>query len=99
MEPLSQALLGAATADIVAGRRLGRRALLWGALVGMAPDLDVLAAPLHAGFGEWLYHRGTTHALWFGPVVGPLQQAPLGLNILQTRGKFGFVRIQFWFLR
>jgi inner membrane protein len=22
--------------------------------------------------GEWLYHRGPTHALWFGPLVGPL---------------------------
>lgn len=71
MEPVSQALLGAASAEVVAGRRLGRRALLWGALVGMSPDLDVLAAPLHDGFGEWLYHRGTTHSLWFGFVLGP----------------------------
>jgi inner membrane protein len=35
------------------------------------PDLDVLAAPLHGGYGEWLYHRGTTHSLWFGFVAGP----------------------------
>lgn len=38
----------------------------------MSPDLDVLLAPLHGGYGEWLYHRGTTHSLWFGFVVGPL---------------------------
>ena len=72
MEPITQALLGAATAELVAGRRLGRRALGWGAVVGMSPDLDVVLAPLHDGFGEWLYHRGTTHSLWFGFVVGPL---------------------------
>ena len=71
MEPVSQALLGAASAEIAAGRRLGRRAMLWGALIGMSPDLDVLAAPLHQGYGEWLYHRGTTHSLWFGFAVGP----------------------------
>jgi inner membrane protein len=71
MEPFTQALLGAATAELVAGRRLGRRALGWGAVVGMSPDLDVVLAPLHHGYGEWLYHRGTTHSLWFGFVVGP----------------------------
>jgi len=72
MEPVTQALLGAATAELVAGHRLGRRALGWGAVVGMLPDLDVLLAPLNGGYGEWLYHRGTTHSLWFGFVMGPL---------------------------
>jgi inner membrane protein len=72
MDPLTQGLLGAAVGEMVAGPRIGRRAMLWGALLGMSPDLDVLVAPLHAGFGEWLYHRGTTHSLWFGFVVGPV---------------------------
>jgi inner membrane protein len=72
MEPLSQALLGAATAEAVAGPKLRRRALFWGALIGMSPDLDVLLGPLRDGYGEWLYHRGTTHSLWFGFAVGPL---------------------------
>jgi inner membrane protein len=71
MEPVTQALLGAAAGELAAGRAIGRRALFWGALVGMMPDLDVVLAPLHDGFGEWLYHRGTTHSLWFGFVVGP----------------------------
>jgi inner membrane protein len=71
MEPITQGLLGAAMGEVAAGKTLGRRAMLWGALVGMSPDLDVLAAPLHEGYGEWLYHRGTTHSLWFGFAVGP----------------------------
>jgi inner membrane protein len=71
MEPITQGLLGAATGGLAAGRALGRRALVFGALVGMSPDLDVLAAPLHGGYGEWLYHRGATHSLWFGFAVGP----------------------------
>jgi inner membrane protein len=71
MEPITQGLLGAAAGELAAGRALGRRALFWGALVGMSPDLDVLLSPLHHGFGEWIHHRGTTHALWFGFVVGP----------------------------
>lgn len=75
MEPISQALLGGAVGGLVAGKALGRRALLFGALVGILPDLDVLLGGLDEGFGEMLYHRGSSHALWFGPVVGP----PLGL--------------------
>jgi len=72
MEPVTQALLGAATAELVAGKALRGRALGWGAIIGMSPDLDVLLGPLRDGYGEWLYHRGTTHSLWFGFVVGPL---------------------------
>ncbi len=72
MEPVTQALLGAATAELVAGRTLRGRALGWGAVIGMSPDLDVLLGPLRDGYGEWLYHRGTTHSLWFGFVVGPI---------------------------
>jgi inner membrane protein len=81
MEPVTQALLGAATGHLVAGRRIGRQALLFGALVGMTPDLDVVFSPLHNGFGEWLYHRGTTHSLWFGFAMGP----PLGLFLWRWR--------------
>jgi inner membrane protein len=71
LEPVTQALLGAATGQLVAGRQIGRQALLFGALVGMSPDLDVVLGGLHDGFGGWLYHRGTTHSLWFGFVAGP----------------------------
>ena len=72
MEPTTQALLGAATAELIAGKQLRGRALGWGAVIGMSPDLDVLLGPLQNGYGEWLYHRGTTHSLWFGFVFGPL---------------------------
>lgn len=72
MEPITQGLLGAATGYAVAGRRLGRVSLLWGALIGMTPDLDVILGPLDGGFGEWIYHRGTTHSIWFGFVAGPV---------------------------
>jgi len=72
LEPVTQALLGAATSELVAGKNLRGRALGWGALIGMSPDLDVLFRSFHEGYGDWLYHRGTTHSLWFGFVVGPL---------------------------
>jgi inner membrane protein len=58
------------------GRTLGRRALVWGAVGGMLPDVDVVMAA--AGpMGEWLYHRGVTHALWVAPVVGTILGAAM----------------------
>ncbi len=71
LDPLTQGLLGACCGQALCGRTLGRHALVAGALVGMAPDLDVLAnaaGPL----AEWNWHRSLTHSLWFGPVIGPL---------------------------
>jgi inner membrane protein len=70
MDPLTQGLLGASFGQALYGRALGRRAVVWGALVGMTPDLDVLASPV-SPMAEWLWHRGPTHALVFGPAVGP----------------------------
>lgn len=93
MEPVTQALLGAATAEWVAGKSLGRgRALGWGAIIGMFPDLDVLLGPLRDGYGEWLYHRGTTHSLWFGFAAGPI----LGALLWKWRDPEAKTPLQSW---
>ncbi len=81
MDPLTQGLLGATCGQALYGRRLGKAAVTWGALLGVAPDLDIVATPL-APMAEWLWHRGPTHALWFGLVVGPV----LGWLIWKRKG-------------
>jgi inner membrane protein len=83
MEPVTQGLLGAAVGQLGWRQRLGRRALLWGALIAMVPDLDVLFGGLHRGFGEFVYHRGTSHSLWFGFAVGPM----VGWWLWRSRGR------------
>ena len=45
MDPLTQGLLGASFGQAVYGKALGRQAAVWGAVVGMAPDLDVVLNP------------------------------------------------------
>ena len=42
MDSLSQLVLGAAVGEAVLGRKLGNKAILWGAIGGTIPDLDVL---------------------------------------------------------
>ncbi|TAG10190.1 MAG: metal-dependent hydrolase [Verrucomicrobia bacterium] len=63
MDSLTQATLGAAIGEWVLGKRLGNRALLWGALFGTLPDLDVMIAPLLGNATNLWWHRGPSHSL------------------------------------
>lgn len=71
MDSITQSLLGAVVAQAGFRRTLGRKAMVAGALLGAVPDLDVVAG-LFGPYANWLYHRGITHSIFFGPVVGPL---------------------------
>ena len=72
MEPVTHGLLGAVVGQGLVGRRLGRAALVWGAVACMLPDVDIAWMNLSGPLGEFVHHRGFTHSAWFGPVVGPL---------------------------
>lgn len=90
MDTPTQAVLGAALGQAFFGRRLGRKAVLWGAAAGVIPDLDIAAAAWFGPWGEVLYHRGPTHALWFGPVVG----AALGYGVWIFHKTLGKARLE-----
>lgn len=71
MDSITQAALGATIAQAGFSKRLGRRALLFGALAGTLPDLDVVVRVA----GEWAvveHHRGMTHALPVLALAAPL---------------------------
>lgn len=76
MDPVTQAVLGAAVAQAVVGERLGRKAWWLGALGGMAPDLDVLIRSASDPLVALEYHRHFTHSLAFIPVGGLLVALP-----------------------
>jgi len=67
MDSLTQIVLGAACGEIILGRKIGNKALLFGAIGGTIPDLDVF-------IGSWIYgneidamtfHRGFMHSITF----------------------------------
>jgi len=67
MDSLTQIVLGAACGEAVLGKKIGNKALLFGAIGGTIPDLDVF-------IGGWLYtnkiqamafHRGFMHSFLF----------------------------------
>ncbi|MDF2576896.1 MAG: LexA-binding, inner rane-associated putative hydrolase [Chlamydiales bacterium] len=71
MDIVTQAILGAACGQIICHRRLGKKALFWGAIGGIIPDLDIFIRTSDP-FSGIIYHRGFTHSLFFAPLVSPL---------------------------
>lgn len=63
MDSITQATLGAAVGEWILGKRLGNRAIAWGAVVGTLPDLDILLAPFFDTAGQLWWHRGPSHSL------------------------------------
>ena len=63
MDSITQIALGAAVGEVVLGRQVGRRAMLWGGICGLFPDLDLLV-PLNDAVKELTYHRGPSHSLF-----------------------------------
>ncbi len=72
MDSFTQIVLGASVGEIVLGKKLGNKAMLWGAIAGTIPDLDVLANPFLDTVGELSFHRSLTHSFFFCLVVSPL---------------------------
>jgi inner membrane protein len=71
MDSLTQIVLGAAVGEIALGRKIGNRALVWGAIGGTIPDMDVLANGFLNDMDALAFHRGITHSIFFS-VVAPL---------------------------
>ena len=71
MDSVTQAVLGGAVSYTVLGRRLGKRAALYGIALGTLPDLDVLidfGGPIE----NMTHHRGFSHSLFVQALVTPV---------------------------
>jgi len=74
MDSITQIVLGAACGEVALGKKIGNKAMLFGAIGGTIPDLDVF-------IGAWLYsneidamafHRGFMHSMLFAFLSAPL---------------------------
>ncbi|MDH4565013.1 metal-dependent hydrolase [Pseudomonas sp. BN411] len=63
MDSLTQAVLGATIQGALLGRWQGRKALLYGAVLGTLPDLDVVIRYTDA-VAAMTYHRGFSHSIF-----------------------------------
>ncbi len=72
MDSLTHLVLGAAIGEAVLGKKIGRKAMLWGALADTIPDFDVFASPCFSDAQQLLVHRGITHSFFFIFLMAPL---------------------------
>ena len=62
MDSLTQIVLGASVGEAALGRKVGNRAMVWGAIAGTIPDLDVISNGFMSPIDALAFHRGPTHS-------------------------------------
>jgi len=72
MDSLTQIVLGAAVGEAVLGKKVGNKAMLWGAIAGTIPDLDVLNNFFYDAVTSNELHRGFSHSIVFSLLLAPI---------------------------
>jgi len=72
MDSLTQIVLGAAVGEVVLGEKVGNKAMLYGAIAGTIPDLDVFASYFTDTVTALSIHRGFTHSILFSVLFAPI---------------------------
>ncbi len=99
MDSLTQIVLGAAVGEAVLGKKIGNKAILWGAIAGTIPDLDVLSKLFLDSVTSNELHRGFSHSIVFCLIFAPI----LGWLVFKLyKGKKatwkGWTKLMFWCL-
>jgi len=72
MDSLTQIVLGAAVGEVVLGKKVGNKAMLYGAIAGTIPDFDVFASYFTDTVSALAIHRGFTHSIVFSVLFAPI---------------------------
>jgi len=72
MDSLTQIVLGAAIGEAVLGKKVGNKAILYGAIAGTIPDLDTFASAFTDTVTAIEIHRGFSHSIVFSILFAPI---------------------------
>jgi inner membrane protein len=72
MDSLTHIVLGAAIGEALLGKKIGRKAMLWGALADTIPDFDVFGSSCFTDAQQLMVHRGITHSFFFILIMSPI---------------------------
>ena len=72
MDSFTQIVLGIATAELVAGKKLQNKTFLYGAILGTIPDLDIVVGKFLSDVEGVAIHRGLSHSLLFFVFLSPI---------------------------
>jgi inner membrane protein len=71
LDTLTHTVIGACVGEAIAGKKLGKQAMLWGAITNNLPDIDVLSYFWLKQPDTFLFHRGITHSILFSTIIIP----------------------------
>ncbi len=72
MDSLTQIVLGAAVGEAVLGKKVGNKAMIYGAIAGTIPDLDTIVGKFLDPLTAIEIHRGVSHSILFSIVMAPV---------------------------
>lgn len=72
MDSLTQIVLGGAIGEKVLGKKVGNKAVLWGAIGGTIPDLDTIPGQFLDTVSRLEIHRGFSHSIVFAILLSPI---------------------------
>lgn len=98
MDSLTHIVVGACVGELVAGKQLGKRAMLIGAIANSFPDIDFLASFFLPVTADLLAHRGFTHSFLFVLLASPLL-AGVSMKLFYKRGYPYSNWVSFWMLQ
>ena len=92
MDSLTQIVLGASVAEATLGKKIGNKAILYGAIAGTIPDLDIILKFFVDDLSATEMHRGFSHSLLFPFIIAPI----LGLFLKKIHQKLSNVSYLDW---
>jgi len=96
MDTLTHLTLGACIGEAFAGRKLGKRAMLWGAVAHSLPDIDFVSSFWLSTPSALLAHRGLTHSFLFCALAAPIIAFAAGR--LHSRRQISWVQWTLFFV-
>ena len=72
LDSLTHIALGACMGEAFAGKKIGKKAMLWGILAQSIPDIDFIASFWLNTSDNLLAHRGITHSILFAIIITPI---------------------------
>lgn len=72
MDSITHIAIGACMGEAFAGKKLGKKAMIWGAVAQSIPDIDFLASFWMDTASNLLAHRGFTHSFLFLFIITPV---------------------------
>ena len=99
MDSVTQIALGAAVGEAVLGKKVGNKAVLWGAVAGTIPDLDVIPGSFMDAVAGLDFHRGLSHSILFCLILAPIMGALIAkIHRQENADRWDWTRLLFWSL-